>query len=200
VGELQRVWKDEYIFGMWKGLLPWMLAWVSGEPPKGPQSQRLSLAPTWSWASINSRVYFHHSHTNPIFTHNTLIDITWETAVESNMPGSPSPFPRLSVKGTLIRSTEAPAGEPLSLDLDLDDPSDQEESVYLVLNHETKRREDAPHLKSTYTTFLVLRRVDEGVYARVGLADHHHKQLKLREGACPWLALSKRPRVKIYLI
>jgi len=204
VGELQRVWKDEYIFGMWKGLLPWMLAWVSEEPPKGPQSQRLSLAPTWSWASINSPVCFHHSHTEPIFARNTLIDITWETGAENHMAASSPPFPRLAVNGTLVRSTDAPR-EPLTTWLDFDGPFDQEEWSYLVITRNANWywSGDVPtSLVENKMTYLVLKSVEgmEGVYTRVGLAAHRHKRGILREHDCAWSKVSKTPRVKIYLV
>ena len=194
-GELQKAWGDEYMFGMWKRLLPWTLAWEA-LVPEGRPRERSSLAPTWSWASLNTGVVFRDMPETPTIS---PTDITWETGVENDMATSSPPFPCLAVNGTLVRSTEA-RREPLDIWSDLGEPFDKEWS-YLVVRRRTAHWPDAGSgLKRTDTTYLVLRSVGKGVYTRVGLAQHRHEQQELLEGDSPWVKLSKKPKVKVYLV
>jgi hypothetical protein len=53
--ELAELWNDEYVFGIWRSRFVEELAWsISGGD--GLLDQRLSLAPSWSWASMKPSV------------------------------------------------------------------------------------------------------------------------------------------------
>ncbi len=190
-GELQKYWGDKYVFGMWEKLLPWTLAWVVVDRDI---HRRLSLAPTWSWVSVGSRVKF------DLCNSPALIDVACETSVEGGMAQSSPSFPRLTVKGTLIHPTDSRPPESLLVWPDLNEPFSGEEWSYLVIDCETSFWPGVPGVKETTNRYLVLRRVDDGVYARVGVAVHRHVQHALLKDDAPWLKLSKKPRVRIQLV
>jgi hypothetical protein len=188
-GELQRVWGDEYLFGMWTKMLPWTMSWTAVQP-----GSRLALAPTWSWASVTSAVGFESVHSPK------LVDITVE-------PASPPGLPRLAVSGTLVPSSELPtaslgSNDSLDILLDLDEPCVEDGCSYLVLDRRTGWPMGSKTFKWIQTTYLILRQVDDGVYSRVGVARHEQRfQTRgLLEADSAWVALSKGPTVRIRLV
>ncbi|KAK4106654.1 HET-domain-containing protein, partial [Parathielavia hyrcaniae] len=58
--DLQRLWADEYLYGLWKHCFVQLLAWLTVPPASLSSGGRSSRAPTWSWASLDSPIYFHH--------------------------------------------------------------------------------------------------------------------------------------------
>ncbi|KAK4123677.1 HET-domain-containing protein [Parathielavia appendiculata] len=59
--DLQRLWEDDYIYGLWKHCFVELLVWLTVPPASLSSGGRSSRAPTWSWASLNSPIFFHHS-------------------------------------------------------------------------------------------------------------------------------------------
>jgi hypothetical protein len=54
--ELARIWNDEHLYGLWKGLsVPQQLLWAAQGRQYHPRSSR---APSWSWASLDVWVSF----------------------------------------------------------------------------------------------------------------------------------------------
>ena len=54
--ELKLLWKDDYFYGSWKDCMIDLLAWhVVGDDK---QHQRVSIAPSWSWACIDCPIRF----------------------------------------------------------------------------------------------------------------------------------------------
>jgi hypothetical protein len=58
--ELQRRWKDDYLYGHWGRCFIEQLAWerARGKPLPGFSGERSSRAPTWSWASLDCAVSY----------------------------------------------------------------------------------------------------------------------------------------------
>jgi hypothetical protein len=69
--EMSKVVNDQYLAGMWRSQLPTLLLWYVGEAPSTLRHQRVRkadeklwirprplLAPTWSWASVQTPVAF----------------------------------------------------------------------------------------------------------------------------------------------
>jgi hypothetical protein len=59
--ELQRLWKDEYIVGTWRGTLAKHLMWyrLKSHPSASLPRPVKYRSPTWSWASVDCAVDFH---------------------------------------------------------------------------------------------------------------------------------------------
>ena len=51
--ELQKIWPDEYVHGLWTGCMIPLLAWYTWE-----RDQRSCRAPSWSWQSLNCDISF----------------------------------------------------------------------------------------------------------------------------------------------
>ncbi|KAF5523266.1 hypothetical protein CGCA056_v005523 [Colletotrichum aenigma] len=66
---------DEYIAGMWRSQLPQSLCWVAGPDEMVPMKHRTSeyRAPSWSWASVEGGIYFHHTRYGPDGNHPTSV-------------------------------------------------------------------------------------------------------------------------------
>jgi len=54
VAELKEIWKDEYVYGLWKECMVSLLGWR----PSEKQLQRSCRAPSWSWASLDGSISF----------------------------------------------------------------------------------------------------------------------------------------------
>jgi hypothetical protein len=51
---LTQIWKDKYVYGLWKECIVSLLGWQ----PSEKQHQRSSRAPSWSWASLDGSISF----------------------------------------------------------------------------------------------------------------------------------------------
>lgn len=65
IAELQPVFQDECIFGLWRNNFLKQLCWVRANPPLSAsvalkEKEILRCAPAWSWASRQFRIYFHN--------------------------------------------------------------------------------------------------------------------------------------------
>jgi hypothetical protein len=58
--ELKQTWQDDYFSGMWRRCFIELLTWYtfSSDDNYGPHLGRSARAPSWSWASLSSRVIF----------------------------------------------------------------------------------------------------------------------------------------------
>jgi hypothetical protein len=83
-GELQQVWKDDYLAGMWKScLIQQLCRYVDYSDSNDTQRQRSTtyLAPTWSWLSVDCHIWS-SMMTRP---EATLIDCT-VSPIDPNSP------------------------------------------------------------------------------------------------------------------
>ncbi|KAL2257192.1 hypothetical protein VTK26DRAFT_526 [Humicola hyalothermophila] len=199
--ELQQLWKDEYMFGMWRKLLPRMLAWgVRGKEG----GQRIAGVPSWSWASVSAPVTVTKMR-QPQITNFALE----ETSVHEKLGGiSGSRVPRLEVTGTLIKSPGdlrkmlVEGKDDLQVRLDLDEPADPLSWSYLVVDSFTWYEPVGyTPMKCYEATYLLLREVEDGVYERVGVALYKLKRKMSSEKDTPWFKMSKaKPTAGIKLV
>jgi hypothetical protein len=57
--ELQLHWNDDYFYGHWKRFFVEQLAWYTGQRSLVSSGKRSGRAPTWSWASLDSIIFYH---------------------------------------------------------------------------------------------------------------------------------------------
>ncbi|AEO64753.1 uncharacterized protein THITE_2111064 [Thermothielavioides terrestris NRRL 8126] len=195
--ELQRVWADEYMFGLWRSMLLRTLVWWAHWP-----GRRLTAAPTWS---CDSRIAFQRMwRASPIDVDDAHDDDDVAAAVKE----AAGPSRRLVLSGTLIRPSDGPFpawmdSESYEVWYDTDEVLDDKGCSFLVVKRDTRGWPDSEAFpmgnRRVTTTYLVLRRVDDETYARVGLAMHTQKYRNWRDPDSRWSELSKGPKVRVQL-
>lgn len=196
--ELEWVWKDKCVFGVWKSLAADFLGWQATN-----RSTRSGMAPTWSWASISGSVRLALCHRQP---HNRmeheLSHISFDGGVQDGVaePGRESEFPRLTLTGKVIEpqpeTIHAPE-ESVVWRFDLDEPVRRQEVSHLLLDYHSNL---VDRQKQTEMKFIAIRKIEDGVYERVGVLNYEYKRGVFGEDT-PWLKLVKgASKVQIQLV
>jgi len=172
----------EYLAGLWRIWLPYELLWCAFEPASRPDTYR---APSWSWASIDSRAIYAFCSVSAIYAFLAdVIDVcaTYDNHHESSLITGAE----LRLKGKLARASwsRIPDTEYRHNLMDSHDLSDSSESspgrcaiVYFdVYVGDQDRSPDIWSLPigcrrtgDTATYGLVLDKVDERTFRRVGM-------------------------------
>ena len=129
--ELQRVWRDEYVAGLWRPGLVEGLAWYRDRAVAAPEqaSSREYLAPSWSWASVMRAVEF-ATVMHPLAE---LVDCCVRPLVAA------APFGRVAegevtIKAKTIRASEVlERVEPAAFHYDCDPIGDRESHILALL-------------------------------------------------------------------
>lgn len=75
--ELQKVWKDDYVAGMWRRCLVRYLGWRRAGDKEDAKSVTASQSPSWSWVSFQGSVWvfqIHHEEAEVLDVASTLVD------------------------------------------------------------------------------------------------------------------------------
>lgn len=195
--ELEQVWQDECVFGMWKSLAASLLGWQATK-----RSTRSGMAPTWSWASVSGSVTLAIS--DPAHTKMELepSQISFDGGVQDGVaePGQQSDFPRLTLTGKVIEPQPATIHtreESAAWRFDLDEPILRHEVSHLLLEYHSSL---VDRQKRTEMRCLAIRKVEDGVYERVGVLNYEYKRGVLEEDT-PWLNLVKKAsKIQIQMV
>lgn len=194
--ELEWVWQDECVAGVWKSLAANLLGWQATK-----RSTRSGVAPTWSWASISGSVSLaicDHTHNQDL----ELGHISFDGGVQDGVaePGQGSDFPRLTLTGKVIEPQPATIHTPeesVAWRFDLDEPIVRHEVSHLLLDYHSSL---VDRRKRTEMKFMAIRKKDDGVYERVGVLNYEYKRGVFEEDT-PWLKLVKEAsKVQIQLV
>lgn len=172
----------EYLAGLWRIWLPCELLWCTSEPASRPDTYR---APSWSWASISSRVVYAFCSVSARYAFLAdVIDVcvTYDNHHKSSLVISAE----LRLKGKLARSSwsRIPGREYCHNLMDSHDLSDSSESslgrcARACFNEYVGDQDRSPDIWSLHIGFrrrgdiatcgLVLDKVDERTFRRVGM-------------------------------
>ncbi|KAF7867013.1 uncharacterized protein EAF02_009799 [Botrytis sinoallii] len=157
--ELALVWNDEHVFGVMRSTVEQHLSWMvlpRHELDTQHENARNDRVPSWSWVSIDCPIYF--------YTFQPVLKITCLEI--GNTPESGKLVLKakaLSLKVQLMNSEQEKIFQKF-----YDVPEDlKAEACTLVL---LKERPDS-HPRGFNQSFLILKRLDNGYYRRVGLFD-----------------------------
>ncbi|KAK4098003.1 HET-domain-containing protein [Parathielavia hyrcaniae] len=198
--ELEWAWQDECVFGVWKSLAASLLGWQATK-----RSTRSGMAPTWSWASVSGSVRLAICDRS----HNTELElgrISFDGGVQGGLgvaePGqeSGSDFPRLTLTGKVIEPQPENIHTPeesVAWRFDLDEPIFRHEVSHLLLDYHSNL---VDRQKRTEMRCIAIRKIEDGVYERVGVVNYEYKRGVLEEDT-PWLKLVKEAsKVRIQLV
>lgn len=143
------MWKDEYVYGLWKGLMVPLLAWVALER----QHQRASRAPSWSWASLDGPI--------------TLRILTQEEAIFLRAEFRLGEYPvRISLSCKLLTEKAISRYPGLMEFRDLDDEYSDNRSNYLLLCMKKSK-------KCISHWGLMVISIANGLFTRIGSFVHY---------------------------
>lgn len=179
VGELQRMWKDRYSFGLWERLGARGLCWAM---PKEP-SERLPIAPTWSWCSVWGFISYY-----PLLDCKVSI-VKFPSASHPAAEKDPKQRVVLTVRGKLIPPHKVPQPPDETSPerfrhlryFDANDAFKDITAYHLLylgdgpLSRTLNRNRE---VKSNQPLFIILRQVEENTFERVGLFVHSSAETK----------------------
>ncbi|KAK4033774.1 hypothetical protein C8A01DRAFT_19325 [Parachaetomium inaequale] len=195
--ELEWVWQDECVFGVWKSLAANLLCWQATK-----RSTRSGMAPTWSWASISGSVRLAICDRSHMRMELELSHISFDGGVQDGVaePGQESDFPRLTLTGKVIEpqpETIHTPEESVAWHFDLDEPIFRHEVSHLLLDYHSN---PVDRQKRTEMMCIAIRKIEDGVYERVGVLNYEYKRGVFEEDT-PWLKLVKEAsKVQIQLV
>jgi hypothetical protein len=175
----------KYLAGLWSGgSLPRLLLWRVLQP-KNYAPISLYTAPSWSWASINSPVFYSHFHKPYTYEWYGVEVITCEIALDNAV----LPFGRVrsgylklvayirngfvdgprSLKWSLSASSKENASLDSTLSAELDDASSGERDVIcLAIARRTFERTRGDAIEPVIDGLVICPNGDQGTYRRVG--------------------------------
>jgi hypothetical protein len=204
--ELEWVWQDECVFGVWKSplLAAHFLGWHATK-----RSTRSGMAPTWSWASISGGVRIPICDRTHMSVELELGHISFDgkggvqdqNGVAEKGQDSDH-FPRLTLTGKVIEpqpETIHTPEESVAWRFDVDEPIFRHEVSHLLLDYHSNL---VDRQKRTEMRCIAIREIkdEDRVYERVGVLNYEYKRGVFEEDT-PWLKLVKEAsKVQIQLV
>ena len=193
---LETKWGDEYLYGLWKSKMIRQLTWVIAANYGLEQRplERSMVAPSWSWASVNSRVDYSRFGL-------TQDAISLGMDLSSNYPhGEHSRRLRLSAR--LLQKLKLVADTRYTYyfhtDVESDDLIADEAIELLYMGQDSPIRDEYnyKHVREEYIGLLVTR-IEEDCFRRIGWFQMLEEDYDTYQGKEKWEAITRQQLVLI---